>query len=112
MKQDHSLHQTDLPIKMQILNISVNMARMGELVLKFGDSKAELRQRFLEQTESYLKDLNQENVSGRFNKTLTRFKKEFKKLREEKVDSENKLLWAEKAITWGDILQIRSALIN
>lgn len=108
MQQDHSRHQTDLPLKMQILNISVNMARLGELVLRFGDSKHELRQKFLDQTESYLSDLNSENVSVPFSLTLNRFKKEFKKLRDQKVDTENKLLWAERAITWADILQLRS----
>lgn len=108
---DHSLHQTDLPIKTQILNISVNMARMGELVLKFGDSKSELRERFLAQTESYLNDLNLELVSKPFQPTLNRFNQEFKKLKSEQISEKNKLLWGERAITWADILQIKSKLV-
>jgi len=107
---DHSLHQTDLPIKMQILNISVNMARMGELVLKHGESKADLINKFLLQTESYLNDLNSVNISNRFIPTLNKFNQEFKKLKNEQI-SKNPEAWAERAITWADILQIRSRLI-
>jgi len=105
---NHSRHQSDLPVKIQILNISVNMARMGELVLKFGDGKSELVQKFMDQTESYLKDLDSQNISAEFKHTLDRFKLEFEKL---KQGTSNKNLWAERAITWGDILQIRARLI-
>ncbi len=111
MKQDHSRHQTDLPLKMQILNISVNMARMGELVLKFGNGKSELIKKFLDQTQSYLDDLNPQAMSEHFRPTLTKFNSEFNKLKDERVSDANKDLWAEKAITWADILQIRSKLV-
>lgn len=111
MNQDHSLHQTDLPVKIQILNISVNMARMGELVLRYGDQKSELLGRFLDQTESYLKDLDSEVIAKSFKGTLNKFSLEFKKLKKDQISSANKMLWAERAITWADILQIRSKLI-
>lgn len=111
MSQDHSQHQTDLPSRMQILNISVNMARMGELVLKFGEGKSDLIERFLGQTESYLGDLEPEDVTASFRPTLNIFKREFEKLRGGPASSGNQLLWAERAITWGDILQIRSKLL-
>lgn len=108
---DHNLHQTDLPLRMQILNISVNMARMGELVLKFGEAKADLVKRFLVQTESYLSDLRAEEVGDRFKPTLDRFCSEFERLKEKDIGV-NRELWAERAITWGDILQIRSQLLS
>lgn len=107
---DHSLHQTDLPIKIQILNISVNMARMGELVLKSGGAKSELLQKLLSQTESYLHDLRSENIPNRLSQTLKKFNQEFKRLKSQEI-SINPELWAERAITWGDILQIRVTLV-
>src|SRR3989344_7850575 len=103
-------HQVDLPIQLQILNISVNMARIGELMLKFGEGKSELIQKFLDQTESYLNDINEENVANPFKETLIRFNKEFRRFREDQILKDNKALWAERAITWADILQIRAKL--
>lgn len=108
---DHNYYQSDLPIKMQILNISVNMARMGELVLKFGSSKLDLVNKFLDQTESYLEGLNSVKVSVAFKPTLTKFNEEFKKIRKQPIE-ENEKLWGERAITWGDILQIRTKLLS
>lgn len=110
MPEDHGLHQRDLPIQLQILNISVNMARMGELVLKSGNARASLIDKFLDQTESYLNDLDPGNISKTFHPTLNKFNMEFKKLKSERISEKNQLLWAEKAITWADILQIRSKL--
>lgn len=103
--------QLDLPVQKQILNISVNMARMGELVLKHGTSRGRLIERFLDQTDSYLTELFNVNTSEKFKHTLIKFNKEFKKLKKIRIGEKNKLLWAEKAITWADILQIRSKLV-
>lgn len=104
-------HQLDLPVRIQVLNISVNMARIGELVLKSGSLRGELITRFLDQTNTYLNDLVNLNISNSFKPTLNKFQAEFKKLKNEKISEENRLLWAEKAITWADILQIRSKLV-
>lgn len=103
-------HQLDLPIQLQILNISVNMARMGEFVLKHGTGKEQLIKAFLEQTDSYLRDLESINISKTFKPTLSKFSEEFQKLKKEKISEKNKVVWAEKVITWADILQIRSRL--
>lgn len=102
-------HQTDLPLDKQILNISVNLARMGELVLKHREGKTELIKKFLLQTEQYLNDLSSMDISDSFAPTLNRVNQEFKKLKSEPI-SKNPDLWAERAITWADILQIRSKL--
>ncbi len=84
---------------------------MGELVLKHGNAKSELFQKFLSQTESYLKDLESESVSSSFRPTLDLFIKEFTRLKAESINPQNQQLWAERSITWGDILQIRSKLV-
>lgn len=105
-------HQLDLPIRLQVLNISVNMGRMGELVLKSGSSRTELLTRFLDQTNTYLNDLVYLKISNNFKPTLNKFQDEFKKLKNQKISEENRLIWAERAITWADILQIRSKLLT
>lgn len=109
---NHSLHQSDLPVRMQILNISVNMARAGELVLKSGIANARLIKKLIDQTESYLSDLASENISKPFKPTLIRFGEEFVKLKTEDITEKNRLMWAERAITWADILQMRSKLLT
>ena len=106
----HFNHQTDLPLDKQILNISVNMARLSEWIADSYASHRSLISIFIKQTESYLNDLSDQNISERFKPTLTRFQMEFKKLRIEIEDEKNKLYWAERALTWANILQHRSKL--
>ncbi len=110
MSDKHSLHQADLPIQTQILNISVNMARVSNLVLNQSGDKRVLIQKLINQTESYLNDLESDQVSEQFRPTLFRFQEEFKKLKNQALDENDILLWSEKALTWADILQIRAKL--
>lgn len=111
MSNSHSLSQKDLPIKLQILNISVNMARIANLVEGSKTDKSELIKKFVVQTESFLNDISSKDVSRDFRPTLKKFKEEFLKLKNQRVSDENKMLWSERALTWADILQIRSQLI-
>lgn len=110
MSNSHSLHQTDLPVQMQILNISVNMARTANIVANSYKQKLSLVEKFMSQTESYLEDLSLNDVSKSFRPTLGRFKKEFERLKKQNINEENKLEWSERALTWADILQIRAKL--
>lgn len=107
---NHSVSQTDLPLNLQILNISVNMARVSQWVFDSYDTKRELIQRFINQTEGYLNDLYYQDISADFKPTLERFKKEFQDLKSLNVNEENKRYWAEKALTWANILQHRARL--
>ena len=107
---NHSISQTDLPIDLQILNISVNLARLSQWVFDSYDKKKELIQRFMEQTENYTRDLHNQNISNYFKPTLERFESEFKDLIELKINEENKRYWAEKTLTWANILQHRAKL--
>lgn len=107
---DHSKHQTDLPLDKQILNISVNMARIAYWTADSLESKRQLIIRFIDQTSSYTSDLEKQNIPERFKPTLKKFKKEFAKLKYEEITEQNKLQWAEKALTWANILQHRSKL--
>lgn len=106
----HSIHQTDLPLNLQVLNISVNLSRISQWVFESYELKKQLINKFLDQTESYLNDLVNQNISEEFKPTLDRFTAEFKKLKKQTINEENKLLWAEKALTWANILQHRAKL--
>lgn len=107
---NHSISQIDLPLNLQILNIAVNMARISQWVFDSYDSKKELIQRFMSQTDNYLNDLYHQSISEGFKPTLERFTKEFKDLKNLNINKENKRYWAERALTWANILQHRAKL--
>lgn len=106
----HFSHQADLPLDKQILNISVNMARLSEWIADSYIGHKSLVDIFINQTENYLVDLSDQNISESFKPTLIRFQIEFEKLRAEIENEKNKLYWAEKALTWANILQHRAKL--
>lgn len=106
----HFSHQSDLPVDKQILNVSVNMARLSEWIADSYISHKSLIDIFIRQTENYLNDLSNQNVSEDFKPTLTQFQIEFRKLKAEIENEQKKLYWAEKALTWANILQHRAKL--
>lgn len=118
---NHSSHQIDLPLDAQILNLAVNMGRVGnwvynlpKLLKEHGEevlkSRLELVERMNYQTEGYLTDLESQDISDKFKPTLKKFKSDFENLKKEKITLDNYLYWAERALTWADILQIRAKL--
>lgn len=90
-----------------ILNISVNLARVSDWILS--DNKQRRVDQFLDETKEFLLALPIKRVSKRFQPTLLRFQKEFKELLLER-NSADKKDWAEKALTWANILQHRAKL--
>lgn len=106
----HFSHQTDLPVDKQILNISVNMARLSEWIVDSNTHYKPLIDIFIGQTESYLTDLSDQNISEGFKPTLARFQIEFEKFKNEVENRKNQLYWAERALTWANILQHRAKL--
>lgn len=108
-KINHSVSQIDLPLNLQVLNISVNLSRLSQWVYEGYDKRSALIDRFLEQTENYLKDLDKQNISQGFKPTLEKVKKEFIVLKQQ-VNNQDKLSWAEKVLTWANILQHRAKL--
>ncbi|MBI2599447.1 hypothetical protein HYW43_00835 [Candidatus Daviesbacteria bacterium] len=107
---DHSITQADLPLDLQVLNISVNLSRLSQWVYEGYDKRPVLIDKFLDQTENFLKDLEKQDISKEFSPTLERVKKEFDDLKKQTITEENKLVWAEKALTWANILQHRAKL--
>lgn len=86
------------------LNIAVNMGRLARFALEGRISRID---QFLEETENYLRELEQSAFKSRFEPTLGFFKEKFELLKKnEKRDSD----WAEEALTWANILTHRAKL--
>ncbi len=90
-----------------VMDISVNLARVSDWI--FSDNKRHRVDQFLVETEQFVADLSKENISNRFKPTFKQFKKEFKKLMNDRL-TEDKEEWAERALTWANILQHRAKL--
>ncbi len=108
-KIDHSISQIDLPLNLQILNISVNLSRLSKWVYEGYDKKSELIDKFIKQTEKFLSDLEKQKTSDEFRPTLERVKTEFSSLKKT-IRSQDSRFWAEKALTWANILTHRAKL--
>lgn len=114
-------HQKDLPLEIQILNISVNMGRMANWAMdifnlldqkgeKVYQSRINLISKLKEQTYSYMIDLESQDVSLVFRSTLDKFQAKFEILRKKNFTRKNYQYWAEEAFTWANILQHRAKL--
>ena len=86
------------------LNIAVNLGRLGRWT---ADGKTARVPAFLAETERYLTELSAVEKSPRFEKTFTVFKADFQDLKNNSNYDGN---WAEKALTWANILQHRAKL--
>lgn len=95
--------------KDKILDISVNLARVSDWILYDSKQKQRRVNQFLQETESYALSLFHDDVSTRFRKTREQFLEEFKKLLKDR-DQKDKYDWAERALTWANILQHRAKL--
>lgn len=92
-----------------LLDISVNLARVSDWVLSDNQQKQARVDQFLEETEEFLLSLSKNSISARFQPTLGHFIKEFRKLMRDRKNSD-KGEWAERALTWANILQHRAKL--
>lgn len=88
-----------------VLNIAVNLERLSRWSQEGREKRVE---QFLNQTEEYLDGLAKIEVSDRFAKTLKIFLADFNKM---KASDKNTLVWAEKALTWANILTHRAKLV-
>lgn len=92
-----------------VLDISVNLARVSDWCFSESSSKRARVDQFLEETREFVDQLSMSRLSERFEPTFSAFQKEFTSLLAEK-DSADKEEWAEKALTWANILQHRAKL--
>jgi len=86
------------------LNIAVNLGRLARWVSEGRTARVD---QFLVETEDYLRQLERTSKNPKFNKTFKIFKQKFSELKNnQKLDD----VWAEKALTWANILTHRAKL--
>lgn len=98
--------------QVEILDIAMNLNRIGNWAADGYQVKRKRILFFLNQTSDYLKSLNSSMFSNPFKKTFDRFLKEYSLLEKEGIGGpKDELFWAEKMMTWGNILTHRAKLI-
>jgi len=98
--------------KQIILDIAVNLNRIGNWAADDYFGKQKRIQTFLYNTDQYIKSLDKNSYKSPFNKTLSEFLIEYDLLKREGLEKPlDTNYWAEKMMTWGNILTHRSKLI-
>lgn len=93
----------------RILDIAVNLTRVGNWVADSYEQKQQLIKFFLDQTEEYLAEVRRSAVSKDFKPVLDKFTSELEMLRAQEIQKD-KDWWAERALTWANILTHRAKL--
>lgn len=102
------MKQTNL--QLCIMDIAQNLARIGNWTADNFAHKKDLIQFFLTQTNTYIEDLKKYSVNGENKILINYFLKEYDQLKNQKITLKNKEIWAEKALTWANILQHQAKL--
>jgi len=98
--------------KAKILDIAMNLNRIGNWAADDYIGKRKRINSFLDQTSDYISSINSSSFNQPFKKTFDRFLLEYSKIEKNvKKGPENTLFWAEKAMTWGNILTHRSTTL-
>lgn len=97
------------PVRIQILNIINDFKKINELILDNYENIT-LINRFIEDVEMCLEELKKESVSKTILAIIKLIEKEFQRLRKLPMNNKTKLFWAEKTLTWANILQHRAKL--
>ena len=97
----------------KVLDIAMNLNRIGNFAADDFVGKRKRINFFLEQTTNYIKSLDSSNFPDNFRKTFNNFSEDYRHLTQDtKLDSKDFLIWAEKMMTWGNILTHRSKLLT
>src|SRR3989338_3042052 len=88
------------------LNIAVNLGRIGRWSL---EGRTNRLNQFLEETQGYIRQLEQAPKSARFQRTFDIFTETFEGLRS---DVRSDPQWAEMMFTWANILTHRAKLFS
>ena len=98
--------------KAKILDIAMNLNRVGNWAADDYVGKRKRINSFLDQTNGYISSIDVNSFKASFRNTYDKFLLEYSKLEKEaKTGPANSLFWAEKAMTWGNILTHRSTTI-
>lgn len=98
--------------KAKILDIAMNLTRIGNWAADGYQLKKKRILLFLEQTSDALNSLTPSVCPLSFRKTLNHFLNEYSGLEKAgKLGPNDELEWAEKMMTWGNILTHRAKLL-
>jgi len=98
--------------KHKILDIAMNLNRIGNWAADDFLGKKPRILLFMKQTSDYLNHLSPKNYPPALKNTLTLFLNEFRLMSNEVEQLPDQLLWAEKMMTWGNILTHRAQLLK
>ena len=96
-----------------ILDIAMNLTRMGNWAADGYALKQKRIATFLEQTSTYVANLETVPLNQPFHRTFNTFLKEFRTLQKDATNlPHNEKFWAERMMTWGNILTHRAKLLR
>src|SRR3989344_4894353 len=99
--------------QLKILDIAMNLNRIGNWAADGYDEKKKRIIMFLEQTSEYIKNSHYQTFRNPFKKTFDRFLEEYPILYKQGLNGpKDSLSWAEQMMTWGNILTHRVKLIK
>lgn len=99
--------------KSKILDIAMNLNRIGNWAADGYKLKQKRIGLFLEQTTEYLSSVKPSFLPPSFRKSFIKFLQEYSHLEQEgKEGPKDELEFAEKMMTWGNILTHRASLIK
>jgi len=98
--------------KSKILDIAMNLNRIGNWAADGYKPKKERIKTFLDNTSKYIRDLKKVTLPPKFRNTFDLFLKNYKILEKTGIEGPKDTdKWAEDMMTWGNILTHRSKFI-
>lgn len=99
--------------KARILDIAMNLNRVGNWAADGYSARQKRIRQFLGQTSGYLETLDASSFPDKFRKTFEKFLREYRSLEKAgKKGPADELEWAERMMTWGNILTHRARFIK
>lgn len=99
--------------KQLVLDIAMNLNRIGNWAADGFETKQKRIVFFLEQTNAYITLLQSQHLPPPFIPTFNTFTSTFKKMYTDGLSTpKDKVVWAESMMTWGNILTHRASLIE
>lgn len=99
--------------KAKILDLAMNLNRIGNWAADGYSVRQKRILTFLKQNSEYISSINLLLLPASLQKTFRRFCKEYQELEKEgKMGPKDELFWAERMMTWGNILTHRTKIIR
>lgn len=99
--------------KSKILDIAMNLNRVGNFAADGYFKRQKRIKTFLNQTSAYINEISEKDLPKSLRRTYKNFLHHYKSLEKEGQNGpKDELVWAEEMMTWGNILTHRSSLIR